>query len=133
MTQLDLQLVSLVVVLACFIIVAGVAAIWLAIVALVKYARYELDAGERALKMQTLINERVNARLATIPVAKLGEAVSSAGEGPIPAQPPDPGVHTRSIVDDVHELEREMGRVINPDAEYDKRDLFEQPLQPVEI
>jgi hypothetical protein len=101
------------------------------------FGRYELDAGERALKMQQIIDNRVKERTTTVYVDQDGKVVAGPAKRVVPEageQPPDPNVRTTTILDEVTEYEREMNRMVNPDIDWTKRDNFtqEQPLPPVE-
>jgi hypothetical protein len=87
--------------------------------------RYDLDASAQALKMQALIDARVSDRIS---IASMPVTARRSKPGP-GEQPPDPNVRTSSILDDVHEYEREAQRIMG-DAEYSKRDLFNQPPAP---
>ena len=96
-------------------------------------ARYDLDATAQALKMQALIDARVAARVVQVEVDATTGAIRSIAKTAARAgeQPPDPNVRTSSIIDEVHEAEREANRVTG-EADYVKRDPFNQPLPPME-
>lgn len=95
------------------------------------YGRYELDAGERALKMQKIIDDRVRDRTLAVKVGSDGRVLLDRNAAPPEAgeQPPDPNVRTVAYIDEVHELEREASRFTNSDIDYNVRDATyqEQP------
>lgn len=106
-----------------------------ALYALAKFSisegRFDVDACDRASRLNAIIDSRVQERLITANVPRpsgvrtdaSGKVVSTSyGE-----QPVDPNVRTTSIVDDVHENEREANRVRSGDYDYNKRDDFLPP------
>jgi hypothetical protein len=105
----------------------------------ISHLRADVDAYDRANRLNALIDSRVSERLVTTEVTRGtgtrvgpdGKAVPHATYG---EQPGDPNVRTTAIVDEVHEYERDANRVRNDDLEYEKRDTFEQPpVEPMEI
>jgi hypothetical protein len=93
--------------------------------------RADVDATDRANRLNAIIDSRVQERVVTSEVVRaVGKRVGPDGKE-IPArygeQPADPNVSTTTTLDDVHEYEREANRVRNEDVEYEKRDSFEQP------
>lgn len=102
-----------------------------AVTAMTSYGRYELDAGERALKMQQIIDQRVKERTLAVKVDQAGNVLVDRAQHVEPGeQPPDPNVRSSSIVDEVHEYERDLARFTNDNYDYEKRDTAyqEQPL-----
>lgn len=89
-------------------------------------ARYDLDAAAQALKMQEIIDKRVQDRVGVVRVASAPAPRSNQVESKYPEQPMPPGI-VRATVDDVHEIERETNRLIG-EQEWSTRDNFTQPL-----
>lgn len=108
--------------------------------------RYDLDAAGQALRMQQTIDNAVRQRISVMRfmVDKEGNLIDAEGKAAMGAagrllqQPSAPNVRESSVVDDVHELERESQRVTG-EADFEKRDNFAghnmantQPPPPVE-
>lgn len=95
---------------------------------LISYAREEHEAGAVALKMAALIDARVEARVTKITIdANTGSVIAqpaakTKSRSFVGEQPQDPNVRQSSIIDEVHEAERDAERVLNPDIEYSVRD-----------
>jgi hypothetical protein len=79
------------------------------------------------MKIQALIDQRVADRIAVISVpAPRGQRNLGTR---LPEQPVDPNVKFSGTVDDIHERERELNRIIG-DAEFTTRDDFRDFSQP---
>lgn len=85
--------------------------------------RFDFDATERALKLQGLIDMRVDSRIQIVE-SQITKAQNIAGGRVqvIKEQPVDPNVQLRGIIDDAHEAIREANRPRNSDIEYTARD-----------
>jgi hypothetical protein len=103
---------------------------WLICGRAVQAMRFDLDATQQALKLQSLIDQRVRERTMLVEIDSAGRLVKKERAAAAGEQPPDPNVRTTSMIDDIHEIERESNRVTG-EADYDKRDTF-QPLPPME-
>jgi hypothetical protein len=125
-----IPLVVLLVVINVALIAAACFVIYTALTKLAQWARYDLDASAQTLKMQQIIDQRVQERIAVIQMDSTGNVVSIKKNRPLPAQPVDPNVREVSTIDDLHELEREAQRLMSDTVDYTKRDDFvaNQPM-----
>jgi hypothetical protein len=87
--------------------------------------RFDLDQTAQAMKIQALIDQRVADRIAVIQVPTRPGGRSAR----LPEQPVDPNVKFSGTVDDIHERERELNRIIG-DADFTTRDDFRDFSQP---
>lgn len=144
-----IALVCLLVVLCLGVMGLSVWAVWVVFTKATQYARYDQDATQQALKMTEILDKMVRARISVMRfmvdkdgtmIDAEGGAVSGKGVR-FAQQPTDPNLRSTTIIDDLHEQERETQRVIG-EAEFDKRDNFaghsgsmanNQPPPPVEV